>query len=307
MFKKILVASDSVAVCDGATDFASKLAKKSDAGLRLLHVLESPDLIRRQWVKDFWSGEDIAATADYTQAVKQAIAGACAKTMAGCREYAIEVKPGFPWSEILKTARAMKADLIVLGPHGDQAREKGVVRMRAAEGFESTMEAVVMRAHCPVMIVNHTVPKENPYFRNILLCTDFSETRLYASDLTFRVARRYGSRIHVTLVLRIPPEERMAYTAEQVQDEMASTKEKFEQTYKSQGWGINCSVEVVESIPAVQIKEYARSRYIDLITIGSHLREQANRSYVGSVAEELGLSVQLSRHHGNAAGSVVEA
>ncbi len=289
MFKKILVATDSVDVCDAPTALAADLAKQENAGLSLLHVLESPELRYRQWVRDFRSGKEIAVTAEYTETVRKTIADACTATVSGCKDYVIEAKPGFPWMEILKTARAMKPDLIVLGPHKGRAQEQGVVRMLPMEGLGSTAEAVIMRAHCPVMIVNRGMPTEKLAFKNVLFCTDFSATCQYAFELSLQVARRYGSKLHILHVLRIPRGERIAYAPEQVQKEMAKKKAKLEKTYVDQMKGIDYSVAVLEGTPAVQIKEYARSHNIDLIAIGSHVREQEKRWYVGSVVEQLGL------------------
>ncbi|MDD5153201.1 MAG: universal stress protein [Desulfovibrionales bacterium] len=288
MFKKILTTSDSVDVCDAPSAVAAHLAKQEGAGLCLMHVLESSDLIRRQWVKDFRTGEDVAVTAEYIDVVKGMIKKKCAESLIGCKDYVIEVRPGFPWLEILRMARATRADLMVLGPHRGKAEEKGVVRMRTVEGLGSTVEAVIMRAHCPVMIVSRDVPKEKLAFKRILFGTDFSETCQYAFELSLKAAQKYNSRLHILHVLRIPRGERVAYTPAQIEREIAGVKEKVQKVYAKQIKGTDYACDVLEGEPSAEILKYATSNQIDLIVVGSHVREQAERWYVGSVVEKLG-------------------
>ena len=88
--------------------------------------------------------------------------------------YEIRVTPGFPWEEILRWAREISTDLIILGPHSTRAEEKGVVRTIGKIG--STVEGVIMRENCPVMIVNPSIQKERLKFKRILVSIDFSRS-----------------------------------------------------------------------------------------------------------------------------------
>ena len=81
--------------------------------------------------------------------------------------YEIRVTPGFPWEEILRWAREISTDLIVLGPHSTRAEEEGVVRVVGKIG--STVEGVIMHENCPVMIVNPSIQKEALEFKRILV------------------------------------------------------------------------------------------------------------------------------------------
>lgn len=287
MFETIAVATDSLDTCDAPSLVAANLAKQEKARLYIMHVLESSDLIRRQWVKDFRTGEEIAATEEYIDTVKKTMRQRCAKSLIGFSDYVIEVRPGFPWLEVLRTARKAKADLIVLGPHRGKAEEKGVVRRLDRVG--TTAEAVIMRAHCPVMIVNRDVPKEKLAFKKVLFCTDFSETCQYAFELSLKVAQKYDSKLYIFHALRIPRGERIAYSPEQVGREIARAKEKMQKTYGGQIKKVDASFDVWEGLPPVEIQKYAASNEVDLIIMGSHVREQEERWYLGSVVERLGL------------------
>ncbi len=286
MFSKILVATDSLDACDAPSILAINLAKRENARLYFLHVLESSYAIYREWVKNFRTGEEITAGAEYIEAVKKTMAEKCAEALTGCKDYIIEARSGFPWMEILRMARTAKADLIVLGPHRGRAEEKGVLRrMNTAGTLGTTAEAVIMRAHRPVMIVGRMVPKEKLAFKSILFCTDFSETCQYAFELSLEVAQRYGSKMYIFHVLKITP----GYPQEQIERGITRSKEKIQATYGSQIKGVDYSFDVWEGVPSVEILKYARLNDIDLITVGSHVREQEKRWYVGSVVENVGL------------------
>lgn len=287
MFKKIVVASDSLDTCDAPSLVAANLAKQGKAQLYIMHVLESSDLIRRQWVKDYRTGEEVAATEEYIETVKGMMRQRCAKTLLGFKDYVIEARPGFPWLEVLRMARKVKADLIVLGPHRGRAEEKGMVRRLDRVG--TTAEAVIMRAHCPVMMVSRDVPEGKLAFKKVLFCTDFSETCQYALELSLKSAQKYGAKLYILHILRIPRGERVAYSPEQIGREIAKAKEKIQKTYGDQIKKVDASFDVWEGIPAVEIQKYAASNDIDLIVMGSHVREQEQRWYLGSVVERLGL------------------
>ena len=59
MFKKILVATELVELCDAPVLTALKIAEQNDAQLSILHVLESDTTKDRRFVKHFRTGEEI--------------------------------------------------------------------------------------------------------------------------------------------------------------------------------------------------------------------------------------------------------
>lgn len=73
LFRTILAATDLVETPDPAVVSALKTAIHQKALLIILHVLESTSDSDRSWVRDFRSGEDIVAGAEYVQAVRQAL------------------------------------------------------------------------------------------------------------------------------------------------------------------------------------------------------------------------------------------
>lgn len=287
MFKTILVGTDSLDACDAPAALAANLAGKEGAKLHLVHVLESTHMIYRNFVKDFRSGEEIASTSEYVEAVKKTMQEKCSGALGDCKDYVIEARAGFPWMEIMKMARSSRGDLIVLGPHRGKAEEKGVVR--TPEKLGSTVEAIIMRAQSPVMLVSRLVPKERLDFKRLLFCTDFSQTCQYAFEFAQRVAKAYGSKLHVFHVWGIPTTGRTLPPQEQIEREVAKSKGILQTTYGDHLKGIEHSFDVWEGMPSVEIQKYARLNDIDLAIMGSHAREQDKRWYLGSVVEKVSL------------------
>jgi len=141
---RILMATDFSAYSKEALDYAVHLAKGLGTDLHLLHVFEPP----------FYppSGSPLQVPPE----VHQWIAGLKEeeskrlKTVAEeARRQGVTVHPilkeGEPFSEILKTAEEITADLIVLSTHG----RTGLARILMG----SVAERVVRRSPCPVLTV----------------------------------------------------------------------------------------------------------------------------------------------------------
>jgi len=287
MFKKVLTATDLLEACDAAVLTALELAKQNNARLYILHVLESSYSGKyRQFVKDFKTGEEIVASAEYEEMVKKELDKTCGGALKPYGNYEIKVTPGFPWMEILRWARKENVDLIVLGPHAGRAEEKGVVRITDRIG--NTVEGVIMRARCPVMVVNQFIPAERLRFQNVLVTTDFSKTCEYAFEFALKLAQKYQTKkLHIFHMLHIP---QGYYTQTELEREMKADKEKMKALCKEMPEGIEHECAVWEgNLPYVEILKYAREKDVDLIVMGSHTKEKEDKWYVGSAVEQVSL------------------
>lgn len=144
--KKILVCTDFSASARQAVNYAVKLAETNAAKLVVLTVL--PDLLL--------SDEELIMARVSVEKVKQEsqekIAEAHAQLVKQIRPAALKrlrpqfiVRDGKPFVEIVRTARELKVDLIVLASHGQS---------RIAEMLlGSTTERVVQKAPCSVLVV----------------------------------------------------------------------------------------------------------------------------------------------------------
>jgi nucleotide-binding universal stress UspA family protein len=141
-FEKILFATDFSEGSDYAFDYAYSLAKKFDARLILVHVINEPVDLRGFYVPHI----------SFEQLEKEIEAGAeqmmekfCRTRIVDFTNYESVVVTGIPYEEVLKRAADENVSLIVLGTHG----RSGIDHLL----FGSTAERVVRKAACPVMTV----------------------------------------------------------------------------------------------------------------------------------------------------------
>jgi nucleotide-binding universal stress UspA family protein len=141
--KTILVPSDFSECSDAAIRYGLELARRFDARLHLLHVVQDPATqpwaaegfalpileIVEQWQKD--ARLRLAAAVPLPDAARVT----CVATIAA------------PTDEIVRYASAHAVDLIVMGTHG----RGGVSHLLLG----SIAEKVIRRAPCPVLTVRH--------------------------------------------------------------------------------------------------------------------------------------------------------
>jgi nucleotide-binding universal stress UspA family protein len=284
MFKKILVATDLIKASDAQVLTAAKVADQNQAKLYILHVLESASTENRRLIKHFRTGEDIVTHVDYERAVKKQINNIYTEVFQPSLNYEIRVTPGFPWEEILRWAREISTDLIILGPHSTRAEEKGVVRTIGKIG--STVEGVIMRENCPVMIVNPSIQKEGLKFKRILVSIDFSKSCKCALYFAVKLAQKYGSKLFPFHMVPVPPLPKYSRADYEADTDTAKKRLKefcrefLEETnHEYIVWG--------GALPHLEILKCAEKNDADLIAIGSHTKEKSGKWYAGSVVERV--------------------
>jgi len=134
--KQILVPVDFSECTEKALLYAVPFARQFDATLTLLHVVEPPYLPASEMgvVVEVESKDDARKDLDALR-VRLAATVRC-QTM---------VRKGSAQIEIIDAAKELGSDLIILGSHG----RTGVERLLMG----STVEKVVRRAGCPILIV----------------------------------------------------------------------------------------------------------------------------------------------------------
>jgi nucleotide-binding universal stress UspA family protein len=284
MFKKILAATDLITASDAQVLTAAKVAEQNQAKLYILHVLESASTENRRLIKHFRTGEDIITHVDYESAVKKQINNIYTEVFQPTLNYEIRVTPGFPWEEILRWAREISTDLIILGPHSTRAEEKGVVRTIGKIG--STVEGVIMHENCPVMIVNPSIQKESLNFKRILVGIDFSKSCECALSFAVKLAQKYGSKLFPFHMIPVPPLPKYSRAEYEADTESAKKRLKefcrefLEETnHEYIVWG--------GALPHLEILKCAEKKDADLIAMGSHTKEKAGKWYAGSVVERV--------------------
>lgn len=282
MFKRILAASDVLTEMDTPVLTAAKIAEQNNAKLYILHVLESTSTKNRHLVKHFLTGEDIITTIDYENSVKAQLEKIYKDTFHPSLNYEIKVVSGFPWEEILRWAREKNTDLIVLGPHSTRAEEKKVVRVVGKIG--STVEGVIMRENCPVMIVNPSIPEKPLSFKRILVGIDFSRSCECALCFGVKFAKEYSSTLFLFHMIPVPPLPK--YSKVDYEADIESARKRLKEfchefleeiDHEYNVWG--------GALPHLEILKCAEKKDANLIMMGSHTKEKNGKWYAGSVVE----------------------
>ncbi len=282
MFRHILAATDLVDVRDPVVAAAAQIAARNQADLHILHVPESAQTENRLRVKHFKTGEEIDYGPDYAKTLISAIDAVYADIFPPEGEVNIRVAPGLPWAEILRWSRQLKASMIVLGPHSGRAAEKGVVRTAGKIG--STVEGVVMRENCPVMIVNPAVRIGTAEFQKILVGIDFSVSCECALSFARQMADRFGSAIFPFHMLPVPPYPK--YSREDFEADRAAARERLETFCADAVKGVSHEYQIrAGALPHQEIVNTAREMAADLIVMGSHTKAEGQKWYAGSAVE----------------------
>ena len=141
-FNTILFANDFSENSEHAFDYALTLARKFDARLVIIHVINEPVDLRGFYVPHI-SFETLEK--EIAESAEKMMEKFCRTKIKDFTKFETVVISGIPYEEIIKKAEETKAGMIVLGTHG----RRGIDHIL----FGSTAERVVRNATCPVMTV----------------------------------------------------------------------------------------------------------------------------------------------------------
>ncbi len=284
MFKNILVATDRVTHVDAPVLTAIDLAAQYGAGLKILHVLESASTENRELVKHFKTNEEIKVNHGYLEKIREAMEKTYDPVLIQSENRELSISTGYPWEEILGLGRKIDADLIILGPHAGKAEEKGVIRVAGKIG--STVQAVVAKQDCPVMIVSNPVQKEKLQFRKIVVGIDFSMACECALCFSVKLSRNFHSILYPFFMLPIPPYPK--YGRSDYETDMDLLKQKLKDFCHTYLDGTEHEYQIWGGVlPHGEILKCAEKIDADLIILGSHTREHSGKWYGGSVVERV--------------------
>ncbi|WP_432821033.1 universal stress protein [Trichloromonas sp.] len=141
-FKTILFAVDFSQSSDYAFQFALSLAKKYDARLLIIHVINEPVDLRGFYVPHI-SFEKLEQ--EIEEGARKMMEKFCRTQIKDYSKYETFIVPGIPYDEVIKKAEEQSADLIIMGTHGRTGLDHVL--------FGSTAEKVVRKSSIPVMTI----------------------------------------------------------------------------------------------------------------------------------------------------------
>lgn len=284
MFKNILAATDLTSARDASVLAAAWIAEQNQSKLFILHVLESASVQDRNIIKDFKTGKEICYSPEYEEIVRKDLKTTYSKLFQPDMDYEIIITTGFPWEKIVGYSKKLNADLLALGPHSSRAEKKGVVRVAGRVG--STVDGVVARESCPVMIVNPLAAKKKFAFNNIMICIDFSVSCECALNFAVKLAQRYNSKLLAFHMLPVPPLPR--YSRSDYEADLIFSKTKLEAFCHGFLDGTDHEYHICGGAhPHLEILNHADEKQADLIVMGSHTKIKTGKWYAGSAVERV--------------------
>lgn len=138
----ILVAVDFSDSSDNAFQMALSMARKFEARMIILHVINEPVDLRGFYVPHI-SFEKLEE--EIEEGAKKMMETFCRQNILDYDNYESLIIPGLPYEQIIEQAEEKSADLIVLGTHGRTGLDHVL--------FGSTAEKVVRKSPLPVLTV----------------------------------------------------------------------------------------------------------------------------------------------------------
>jgi nucleotide-binding universal stress UspA family protein len=270
---KVLVATDLSRSAEQAFERAIRLPLGAGAEMRLLHVLPEamPPSMRTR-------AEGVAGTR------LQDLAGAVGrKASASSLKVTSEIAQGEPYVEIIRSAQAFGAGLIVLGRYG----LRGIRSLMIG----STAMRVIRKGSLPVLVVSKK--PEGKYARP-LVAVDLEGTSAAVIESALGLADPSLSSVPV-LHAYWPPFEGSVLaklSPKELKDYHRGFQEKAESQLKMvlaslSDHGARCKPVVLRGDPRSVVLEEATRRRSDLIVVGTHARTGLSHALLGSVAEWL--------------------
>jgi len=286
MFKKILFATSATEASDHAARVAVNIAASTKATLNIFHVLGVPTRGYSQDVMDFKTKEKVEVDDEYVSWVKEEIQTYYEKQLTDKINAVIDVAVGYPHREILRQARTIDADMIVLGrTTGD---EKDSVYKKSIAG--STTQRVAKAAKCPVMAVSRPAASFWGGVSNIMFGTDFSKASDKAFSFATELARVMSCELHIFHALDISAMfVGKSISQDEIEHQRREALRRIRGKYLPGIQGIKkYSTEVWEGIPFIEIVKYARENHADLIVLAHHSETSDNEaSSIGSNVEQV--------------------
>ncbi|MFB6164236.1 MAG: universal stress protein [Haloarculaceae archaeon] len=279
MFEEILVPTDGSEVAENAAESAIELARRFDATVHALCVIERGELPGEFGYEDAFAA--VAQTAVEDVAELAAAEGVAVET-----KVVESTEPAH--RAIVEYAGKAGADLIVMGTHGRTGLDRYVLGSVAAR--------TLRRARIPVLTVREgaSLPAEAA-IEDVLVPTDGSEVAQRALDRALDLAEATGAGLHLLSVVDTSVAMDDSGTAAVV-EALEEAGERALDDAAERAAAADVPVverEVAHGPPAAVIADYADDEAVDLIVMGTHGRTGLGRILLGSVTERV-----VRRAHG---------
>lgn len=265
--RTIVLATDLSARCDRAFDRSVQLARRWDAELIAVTIVEDAGSGHRREVQPSWRRNATPAGLAQRQ-LRADLAGAGVRASA-------RVEQGEAAATILRVAAGVGADLIVTG----LARDETLGRF----ALGTTVDRLARRADVPLLVVHKRVHGD---YRRIVAASDFSD----ASRHALQTAAAWFDQALLTLLHAYdPPYANLMDRSTMREDFRAQSVEDCERFTATLERTLRARLATLVEFGAPEdlLNDYALDNDSDLAVLGSHGRSALYDIMIGSVARRV--------------------
>ncbi|NIK92832.1 universal stress protein [Mangrovimonas sp. CR14] len=268
---KIIVPIDFSDYSEYALQAAASLAKKNDAEILALHMLELSDFMLTI------SGSALdEQTVFYLKMAEKKFHEFLDKPYLEGVEVTPIVKHFKSFVEVSEIAKEHNADLIVMGSHGTHGLQEMFVG--------SNTEKVVRHSEIPVLIIKEELKSVG--FDNVVFACDFSDEAIPAYKKATKILSELGGQLHILYVNQ--PAERFRSS-----DEIENKLKEF--LTKADGNTDNFKNVAITNAYTVEhgIFAYADKTSADLLAVATYGRTGIAHFFEGSISEDVANHAKL--------------
>ena len=285
MYTDILIPTDGSDNVEPAIQYGLELARRYDATVHALHVVDSSPIERKleltaletdlETLPDTWYEAGDAATKQIeTRAAEHGL------------DAVTEVRRGIPAREIRSYITDTGIDLVCMGTRGLTGLDRVLLG--------SVTTRLVRTVDIPVLSVKAKQALSEPGmrggFETILVPTDGSKPAREAVTHALDLARTYDATLHALYVVdRGAYASRPGWTWDELQQVLEQNGETVLEDVQSRATadGVSVAAEITHGVPHQAIGDYCDQHGIDLVVMGTHGRSRLSRRIIGSVTERV--------------------
>lgn len=266
LLENILLATDLSTSSENIVKNAIVLAKTFQSKITLVHVL--PSDIKNEKTQLFLT----EAAKNMLKVIKERIGNEGIEIEEPIMEF------GSPYDKIVKTAVAVKANIILVGS-GEKAK---TVPFKLG----TTAKRIIQKSDKPVWVVKNDHPIK---VKKILCPVDFSQTSKRALQNAITMARRFKAALTILTVYESQSSSFLPF-----KDELVMEKIRVEYTENLSNFlkafnltDLDCTQEIHEGDPAKEILLEISKNKPDLLVMGTTGKSGLSKIIIGSVTEKV--------------------
>lgn len=272
--KNVLVPTDFSEPSGMALNYGVALARKLQARLTLVHILEPLPVLEVAI-----EAEIAKAESERREVALQKLGNLLAPEDEDDLNLQIVLKTGNPRKEIAETVREQHADIVVLGTHGRGRLARLILG--------STTEGLLRKLNVPVMTVSHTASPRK--FKRILFATDLADSSHAAFAFAVDLARTLQTEIVALHALGGPMLASGELGMPVQQETLAQEARRRLEVLVNEGKRHGVAVQTLtpEGPAAAQILKATEENEADLIILGVESKGILERTLLGTTAEQV--------------------